>query len=66
VVLVDRAIQPAHGHVVVAAVDGEFTVKRLWRRGDQMRRQAANPTYPDIVPRPGQTIEVWCVVTSAI
>lgn len=66
VVLVDRAIRPVHGHVVVAAVDGEFTVKRLWLRHGHMKLQAANPTYPDIVPRPGQTIEVWGVVTSAI
>lgn len=66
VVLVDRAITPVHGHIVVAVVDGEFTVKRLWRRGEQLRLKAANPTYPDIVPRPDQTIEVWGVVTSAI
>lgn len=66
VVLVDRAITPVHGHIVVAVIDGEFTVKRLWRRGEQLRLKAANPTYPDIVPRPDQTIEVWGVVTSAI
>ena len=39
VVLVDRAIKPCHGHVVVAVVDGEFTVKRLWKRGDRMKLQ---------------------------
>ena len=33
VVLVDRAIKATHGHVVVAVVDGEFTVKSLWQRG---------------------------------
>ncbi|WP_082680340.1 LexA family protein [Paucibacter sp. KCTC 42545] len=66
VVLVDRAIKPSHGHVVVAVVDGEFTVKRLWKRGSNLKLQAANPTYPDILPRDGQTVEVWGVVTTAI
>ena len=66
VVLVDRAIKPCHGHVVVAVVDGEFTVKRLWKRGDRMKLQAANPTYPDITPREGQQVEIWGVVTNAI
>jgi DNA polymerase V len=66
VVLVDRAIKASHGHVVVAVVDGEFTVKRLWKRGSNLKLQAANPTYPDIQPRDGQTIEVWGVVTTAI
>ena len=66
VVIVDRAIKPAHGHVVVAVVDAEFTVKRLWRRGANLKLQAANPTYPDIIPRDGQTVEIWGVVTNAI
>jgi DNA polymerase V len=66
VVLVDRAIKPAHGHIVVAVVDNEFTVKRLWKRGERLKLQAANPTYPDIVPGDGQTVEVWGVVTNAI
>lgn len=66
VVLVDKVIKPAHGQVVVAVVDNEFTVKRLWKRGSNVKLQAANPTFPDIVPRDGQTIEVWGVVTTVI
>ena len=66
VVLVDRAVKPCHGHVVVAVVDGEFTIKRLWKRGSNLKLQAANPTYPDILLKDGQTVEVWGVVTNAI
>jgi DNA polymerase V len=64
--VVDKAIKPRHGHVVVAVVDGEFTVKFLYQRGGRTKLQAANPTYPDIIPREGQTIEIWGVVTSCI
>lgn len=64
--VVDRAIKPQHGHVVVAVVDGEFTVKYLHQRAGRMRLKAANPTFPDIVPKDGQTVEVWGVVSSCI
>lgn len=65
-IVVDRAIKPRHGHVVVAVVDGEFTVKYLHQRAGRVRLKAANPTFPDIVPKEGQTIEVWGVVSACI
>ncbi|KGM38699.1 repressor [Aquabacterium sp. NJ1] len=64
--VVDRAISPRHNHIVVAVVDGEFTVKTLYQRAGRIRLKPANPTFPDIVPRQGQTIEIWGVVTSCI
>jgi DNA polymerase V len=67
VLVVDRAIRAAHGHIVVAVLDaGDFTVKRLFKRAGQVRLVAANPTYPDIVPREGQTLVIWGVVTASI
>lgn len=65
-IIVDRAIKPANGHIVVAVVDGEFTVKRLQIRAGHMKLKAANPTYPDITPKEGQTVEVWGVVTACV
>ena len=66
IIVVDRAIKPRHNHVVVAIVDGDFTVKHLYQRAGRIKLKAANPTFPDIVPKEGQTIEVWGVVTSSI
>lgn len=66
VLIVNRAIRPMNGHIVVAQVDGEFTVKYLRKRAGRVWLAAANPTYPDIVPRDGQTLEVWGVTTAAI
>ena len=37
VILVDRAIKPRHGHIVVAVVDGAFTCKKLWLRGGKVK-----------------------------
>lgn len=66
VLVVDRAIRPANRHVVIAVVDGEFVCKTLSVRAGRMKLKAANPCYPDIVPKDGQTVEVWGVVTYAI
>ena len=66
ILVVDRAIKPRHNHVVVAIVDGNLTVKYLYQRAGRIKLKAANPTFPDILPKEGQTVEVWGVVTSTI
>jgi DNA polymerase V len=65
-ITVDRALRPRHNSIVVALVDGDCTVKYLHEQAGQMKLRAANPNYPDILPRDGQTIEVWGVVTACI
>jgi len=64
--VVDKAIKPHHGHIVVAVVGGEFTVKYLHMRAGRFKLKPANATYPEIVPAEGETVEVWGVVTSCI
>lgn len=66
VVLVDRALSPRSGQVVVAVVDGEFVCKILWLRAGGLKLKAANPTFADICPKEGQAVEVWGVVVAAI
>ena len=66
VVLVDRAITPAHGHVVIAVVEDEFVCRRLFKQGIDIRLQATDPASADIVPHDGQELQVWGVVTNAI
>ncbi len=59
-------MKPRNGHLVVALLDSEFTVKRLHIRNGRVRLTAANPTYPDIVPKDGQTLQIWAVATGLI
>lgn len=66
IVVVNRGRRPRDGHIVVATVDGEFTVKQLYKKFGRIKLKAANPTFPDIVPKDGQIIAVWGVVTGAI
>jgi DNA polymerase V len=64
--VVNRALKPRHGQIVVAVVDGEFAVKQLYLRAGRLKLKAGNPTYPEITPSEGQSVEVWGVVTSCI
>lgn len=66
VLVVDRALQARNGHVVVAVVDGEFVCKTLSMRAGRVALKAANPSYSDIIPQEGQSVEVWGVVAHVI
>ena len=66
VVLVDRAIAPAHGHVVIAVVDDEFVCRRLFKQGNDTQLHATDPARAPVVFRDGQELQVWGVVTHAI
>ncbi|MBC5783594.1 translesion error-prone DNA polymerase V autoproteolytic subunit [Ramlibacter sp. USB13] len=66
ILVVNRALDPVHGDIVVAEVDNDFTVKYLHRRAGRVKLVAADPTFPDIVPREGQVLTICGVVTAAI
>jgi DNA polymerase V len=64
--VVDRGESPRHGHVVVAVVNGELTVKRLYRKGRTIRLEAANPAFPDIEIAGETELAVWGVVRANV
>lgn len=64
--IVDRAITPEHNRIVVAAVDGELTVKRFYQRNGVVKLLAENSQYPDIEFKSGQEMVIWGVVTRVI
>lgn len=64
--VVDRSIQATPGHIVVAAIDGELTLKRLARRDNRMVLQAENDAYPVIEVDENSETLIWGVATSAI
>lgn len=64
--VVDRALTARHGSIVIAVVDGEFTVKRLEKRGARVRLRAEHPDYAPIDFQDGQELHVWGVVTQVI
>ncbi len=61
--VVDRGRQAKSGDIVVATLDGEFTLKRLLIRGQNLILQPANPDYQPITVSPEQEFEVFGVVS---
>ena len=60
--IVDRSLSPADGDVVLAVIDGEFTVKHL--RLDAPRRlEPANEQFPTILLEGREDAQLWGVVT---
>ena len=64
--VVDKSLSAQHGDIVVAVLDGDFTVKELYCRDGTVKLLPAHPDYPEIVPAPGQELRIWGVVTSTI
>ena len=64
--VVDKSLIPQFGDIVVAIIDGEFTVKYLVKRGDSVVLKPANARYKEIEFKDGQELEIWGVVTSTV
>ncbi|MFC7430189.1 MULTISPECIES: LexA family protein [unclassified Agrococcus] len=65
-VLVDRGLDAHDGSVVVAVVNGEFTLKRLRQRDGATSLEAEHPAYPPIVMTPEDDLVIWGVVTRCL
>ncbi|MDZ7324921.1 translesion error-prone DNA polymerase V autoproteolytic subunit [Kosakonia sacchari] len=62
--VVDSAMKPVNGDIVVAGMGAEFTVKRLITR-PQLCLQPMNPAFPPIYPDPDE-LQIFGVVTHII
>ncbi|MDP1657869.1 MAG: translesion error-prone DNA polymerase V autoproteolytic subunit [Methylotenera sp.] len=66
ILIVDRSIEAVPGKIVVCALNGELTVKRLDRFNGQWQLKAENPDYPDITIFEDLEMVLWGVVTNVI
>jgi DNA polymerase V len=66
ILVVDRSLEPVSGRIVVAILNGEFTVKRLLIEGETVRLVPENPAYPIIKVPAESDFQVWGTVTYII
>ena len=66
ILVVDRSRDAQDGAIVIACVDGEFTVKRLRRGRDGVRLEAENPKYAPIRFSGDEECRVFGVVTGLV
>ena len=65
-VVVDRALHPKHNDIVVAVLNGEYTIKRLFKRQGRVELRPENPAYQPIKFTDGAELQVWGVVVGAV
>ncbi|MFI4963418.1 MAG: LexA family protein [Legionellales bacterium] len=66
ILVVDRSVEAVHGKIVIAALNGELTVKRLCQQHGQLQLVAENPNFPPIDITEEYDMIIWGVVTYVI
>ena len=66
ILVVDRSLRPDRGDIVVAALNGEFTVKRLFQQHGSVILHPENPEFSDIHIGPEEDFTIFGVVTSVV
>lgn len=66
ILVVDRSIEPTHGRIVVASIDSELTVKRLYLSKVRTALEPENPVYQPIEINEETDLRIWGVVTGVV
>lgn len=64
--IVDRSLEAVNNKIVVAVLNGEFTVKRLKKRQGKITLLAENPAYSPIEILEESNFEIWGVVAHVL
>ena len=66
ILVVDRALTPKNEQIVVAILNGEFTVKRMKTQEDRLFLLPENPRFPALEITAETDFQIWGVVTYII
>lgn len=66
IAIVNAALTPKSSSIVVAEVEGEWMIKRLYKRGNVVKLLSENPAYPPIEFTEGQELRIFGVVEHVI
>jgi DNA polymerase V len=64
--VVDRSLEPAHGHIVVALLNNDPLCKRLCVRGKDVILLSENPKYPPRYVLEGDELAIWGVIIGSV
>jgi DNA polymerase V len=64
--IVDRSLEAGNNKIIVAILNGEFTVKRIRKRGKKLSLLSGNPEYPPIDITEDCDFEVWGIVINVV
>ena len=66
ILIVDRSLEIASGKIIIAAIDGQLTVKRLLKYKNKIILNSENDLFKPIEIVEGKEVMFWGVVTSVI
>ena len=66
IMIVDKSLSPKSKDVVIAVLDGEFTVKRILKKNNQIYLVPSNSKYQSVIITKDMDFQIWGVVTHAI
>nr|WP_320668435.1 translesion error-prone DNA polymerase V autoproteolytic subunit [Prochlorococcus sp. MIT 1307] len=64
--VVDRSLNPRPGHIVIAVLDGAFTLKRLVLKNGVLYLEAEHPNYLPIDLQQYENVQIWGVAVHSI
>ena len=66
IMVVDRSIEPSSRDVVIVVINGDFTVKRIFKKDGNIYLNPANKEYNSILVTEGMDFQIWGVVIHTI
>ena len=66
VMIVDRSLEPKNRSIVLAVIDGDFTVKRVNVNDNELYLMPENDTFTPIKITEEMDFQIWGVVTFII
>jgi len=66
ILVVDKSINPKHNSIVIAVLEGELTVKRLYKKNNKILLVPENDNYKNIEIKDLNNLKIWGVVTGVI
>ena len=65
-IIVDKSLKARPGNIIIAMIDGEFTIKRLSIKNNELYLKSENHNYPDFRFKNHIDIQIWGVVIYSI
>lgn len=63
ILIVDRSLEATHGAIVIAVVNNELTVKRLFKKEGRVELHPDNPAFPVMTFQRNMALTIWGVVS---
>ena len=65
-IIVDKSLTARPGNIIIAMIEGEFTIKRLSIKNNELYLKSENHNYPDFRFKNHIDVQIWGVVIYSI